>query len=152
CGNLPSLYRLGFRGPVFCTDATADVSEIMLEDSVKIQAEDAQYMNRKIPQGAPRIKPLYEEEHVEKIVRAFEPVAYGEWQQWHPTLRLRFRDAGHILGSAICEMEFQEKGEVRRVVFTGDLGRRGLPLLRDPELVAGCDVLITESTYGNRVH
>jgi metallo-beta-lactamase family protein len=67
-------------------------------------------------------------------------------------LRLRFRDAGHILGSAICELEFQELGEIRRLVFTGDLGRRGLPLLRDPELVNGCDILISESTYGNRVH
>lgn len=152
CGNLPSLYRLGFRGPVYCTDATADVTEIMLQDSVNIQAEDAKYLNRKLPPGQSFIKPLYEPEHVQKIVREFQPLTYGEWHQLFPTLRLRFRDAGHILGSAICEMEFQELGEIRRVVFTGDLGRRGLPLLRDPELVPGCDILISESTYGNRVH
>lgn len=152
CGNLPGLYRHGFRGPVYCTDATADVTGIMLEDSVKIQAEDVRYLNRKLPRGAPQIQPLYDEEHVQKVLKEFDPLSYGKWHQLFPTLRLRFRDAGHILGSAICEMEFQELGEIRRVVFTGDLGRRELPLLRDPELVPGCDILISESTYGNKVH
>lgn len=152
CGNLPGLYRDGFRAPVFCTEPTADVAEIMLRDSVHIQDEDARYLSKHLPRGAPAAKPLYDEKHLKGIMKQFEPVPYGEWQQLHPALRIRFRDAGHILGSAITEMEFQEKGEVRRVVFTGDLGRRGLPLLRDPELVNGCDILISESTYGNRVH
>ena len=98
------------------------------------------------------MEPLYEERDVQGIVREFSPLTYGVWHDLFPQLRIRFRDAGHILGSAIVEMEFQEKGEIRRVVFTGDLGRRGLPLLRDPELVNGCDILITESTYGNKVH
>jgi metallo-beta-lactamase family protein len=152
CGNLPGLYRRGFRGPVFCTDATADVADIMLLDSVHIQAEDARYLDKHRRYDAPRIEPLYIEKDVRGIVRQFEPQSYGTWHELFPELRVRFRDAGHILGSAITELEFQEKGETRRLVFTGDLGRRDLPLLRDPELVPGCDILISESTYGNRVH
>jgi len=152
CGSLPRLYSKGFRGPVFCTDATADVAEIMLLDSVHIQEEDARHLEKHRPQGAPRIEPLYREKDVRGVIQQFDPQDYGEWTEDYPDLRLRFRDAGHILGSAICELEIQEKGETRRLVFTGDLGRRGLPLLCDPELVGGCDILISESTYGNRVH
>ncbi len=152
CGNLPGLYRRGFRGPVFCTDATADVADVMLLDSVHIQEEDARHLDKHRAPHAPRIEPLYGEKEVRGIVRQFEPQTYQEWHELFEGLRIRFRDAGHILGSAITEMEFQEKGETRRLVFTGDLGRRELPLLRDPELVGGCDILITESTYGNRVH
>lgn len=152
CGNLPRLFAKGFRGPVFCTDATADVAEIMLLDSVHIQEEDARHLEKHRPHGAPRIEPLYVEKDVRGLVQQLEPQDYDAWAEPFEGLRLRFRDAGHILGSAICELEFEEKGEIRRLVFTGDLGRRGLPLLRDPELVGGCDVLISESTYGNRVH
>jgi metallo-beta-lactamase family protein len=152
CGNLPRLYRRGFRGPVFCTDATADVAEIMLLDGVHIQMEDAHHLDKHRPQNAPRIEPLYIEKDVRGVMRQFEPQDYGKWHELFPELRVRFRDAGHILGSAISELEFQERGETRRLVFTGDLGRRELPLLRDPELVPGCDILISESTYGNRIH
>ncbi|HVW03048.1 MAG TPA: MBL fold metallo-hydrolase, partial [Planctomycetaceae bacterium] len=151
CGNLPGLYKAGFRGPIYCTEATADVADIMLRDSVRIQAEDARHLQKRKDRGPP-IQPLYDEEHVRKVCKLFDPFPYHEWQEVSPELRIRFADAGHILGSAICELEFQEKGEVRRVVFTGDLGRRGTPLLRDPEIVGGCDVLISESTYGNRIH
>lgn len=152
CGNLPGLYREGYRGPVLCTDATADVADVMLQDSVHIQVEDARHLEKGRMHGKPRIEPLYTEKDVRGIVRQFEPQAYEQWNQLFPELRVRFRDAGHILGSAITELEFQEKGETRRLVFTGDLGRRELPLLRDPEIVPGCDILISESTYGNRVH
>ncbi len=152
CGNLPGLYRHGFRGPVFCTDATADVAEIMLLDSVHIQTEDARYLARHRTHAGFPIEPLYTEKDVRGLVRQIEAQSYGQWHELYPELRLRFRDAGHILGSAIVELEFQEQAETRRVVFTGDLGRRELPLLRDPERVPGCDILISESTYGNRVH
>lgn len=152
CGNLPGLYRERFRGDVFCTPATADVTSVMLDDSVRIQAEDARYLNRHQPRNSRPILPLYDDSHVNGICRRLVPLVYSTWHELYPELRIRFRDAGHILGSAITELEFQERGEVKRVVFTGDLGRRGLPLLRDPELVNGCDVLITESTYGNKVH
>ena len=152
CGNLPGLYRAGFRGPIYMTDPSADVAELMLYDSAKIQIEDARYLQRHRGPGEPPVEPLYDEEDVRKTVKLFEPLTYHTWHQLGKELRLRFMDAGHILGSAICEMEFQEGGETRRVVFTGDLGRRELPLLRDPQLVNGCDILICESTYGNRVH
>jgi metallo-beta-lactamase family protein len=153
CGNLPGLYRHGFRGPVFCTDATADVTDIMLLDSVHIQVEDARFLQKhRTQRSSLSVDPLYSEKDVRGIVRQIETESYGVWHQLFPELRFRFRDAGHILGSAIVELEFQEKAETRRVVFTGDLGRRELPLLRDPERVGGCDILISESTYGNRVH
>lgn len=152
CGNLPGLFKAGYRGPIFCTPATAEVAEIMLEDSANIQAEDARYLNKKLPPGAPRIKPLYDTTDVEGVVKRMETIPHGEWHDLSRDFRLRFQDAGHILGSAITEIEIREKGDWKRIVFTGDLGRRGTPLLRDPQRVDGCDVLITESTYGNRIH
>ncbi|MHC4876148.1 MAG: MBL fold metallo-hydrolase [Planctomycetota bacterium] len=151
-GNLPGLYRAGFEGPVFCTDATADVAELMLHDSARIQDEDARYLSKKLGPDHPPIEPLYTREHVEQLTHNFQPLAYHDWHELADDVRIRFSDAGHILGSAITELEVEEHGEIRRIVFTGDLGRRGLPVLRDPEIVDGCDVLITESTYGNRVH
>lgn len=151
-GNLPGLYRAGFRGPVFCTDPTADVAEIMLLDSAHIQAEDVKYLARHLPKGHPPPLPLYDKVDVQAIVRLMEPMPYGKWFELNPALKLRFVDAGHILGSAICELEFKERARWRRLVFTGDLGRRNLPLLHDPQPVDGCDILISESTYGNRVH
>jgi len=152
CGNLPGLYKAGYRGPIFCTPATAHVAEIMMSDSAHIQQEDAKYLRRKLGPGHPPVEPLYDDDDVAGIVSNFETIPYGEWHELSNDFRLRFADAGHILGSAISEMEIREKGTWRRVVFTGDLGRRGLPLLRDPQQVEGCDVLITESTYGHRVH
>jgi metallo-beta-lactamase family protein len=151
-GNLPGLYRAGYRGPIFCTHATADVAEIMLRDSAKIQKEDARYMSRHLEADAPPVEPLYTEQDARAVTKLFEPLNYGEWHELSPELHLRFSDAGHILGSAICELRIQDKGEMRRVVFTGDLGRRGLPILKNPDTVPGCDILISESTYGNRVH
>ena len=152
CGNLPGLYKAGFRGPIFMTPATAEVAELMLYDSAKIQAEDVRYLRKRLPPDAPQITPLYDEEHVRQVIKLFEPFPYHVWHALGEGLRVRFMDAGHILGSAIVELEFQEKGETKRVVFTGDLGRRESPILRDPEIVGGCDALISESTYGNRIH
>jgi metallo-beta-lactamase family protein len=152
CGNLPGLYKAGYRGPIFCTPATAEVADVMLHDSAHIQEEDARYLNHQRPPGTPLYVPLYDESHVEAVVSRFETIPYGEWHDLSKGFRLRFQDAGHILGSAITEMEIEEGGEWKRVVFTGDLGRRDIPLLRDPQRVEGCDVLITESTYGNRIH
>lgn len=152
CGNLPRLYRAGYRGPIFCTPATADVARIMLADSAHIQMEDARYLRRHLDPGHPPVEPLYDDEDAAATVKLFEPLPYGTWHDLAEHFRVRFAEAGHILGSAIVEMEIRERGTWRRVVFTGDLGRRDIPLLRDPQLVDGCDVLITESTYGSRVH
>ncbi len=129
-----------------------DVADIMLRDSAGIQQEDAKYLAKHHGKDAPPITPLYEEKHVRKVMHQFEPLDYHEWHDLSPAFRLRFSDAGHILGSAITEMHIEDAGDMRRVVFTGDLGRRHLPVLRDPEIVPGCDILISESTYGNRLH
>jgi len=152
CGNLPGLHRHGFDGPVFCTEATGDVAELMLTDAGKIQEEDAKFLAGKHAPDRPPVEPLYDRSHVQSLLKLIQPLDYHDWYPLADDVRIRFSDAGHILGSAITELEVQESGEVRRIVFTGDIGRRGLPLLRDPEPVQGCDVLITESTYGNRVH
>lgn len=153
CGNLPGLFKAGFRGPVFCTPATADVAEIMMLDSAKIAGEDAKYLRGRLRPGHPPVEPLYEERDVYELCKRFETIPYGEWHDLAKDVRLRFHEAGHILGSAITELEIDDAGQQKRVLFTGDLGRRSLPLLGDPALIDnGCDVLITESTYGNRVH
>lgn len=152
CGNLPGLVKAGFDRPIFCTKATADVAELMLLDSAKIQAEEVRYLSGHLRPGHPPIDPLYDREHVRRTRDLFEPLEFGTWHDLAPDFRLRFHEAGHILGSAITELEIREQGTVKRVVFTGDLGRRDLPLLHDPQTIAGCDVLISESTYGNRVH
>ncbi len=153
CGNLPGLCKAGYRGPVFCTEATADVAEIMLNDSARIAAEDAGYLHGRLRPGHPSLEPLYDEKDVRQLVKQFQTLKYREWHQLSKDVRIQFHEAGHILGSAITEMELADHGEVRRVIFTGDLGRRTLPLLNDPALIEnGCDVLITESTYGNKIH
>lgn len=151
-GNLPGLIKAGFDGPIYCTQATADITSMMLRDSAKIQREDAKYLAKKAKPGDPIPKPLYEDEHVRRVIKLFEYCPVGEWQKLGDDVRLRFHPAGHILGSAISELELLDAGEWKRVVFTGDLGRRGKPLLNDPVPVTRCDVVITESTYGNRIH
>jgi metallo-beta-lactamase family protein len=152
CGNIPRLYSKGFRGPVFCTSATADIAEIMLKDSARIQDEDARYLARKLQENYPPIEPLYSEDDVNEVAKLFERLEYHEWHKLGDDLQVRFLDAGHILGSAIIELKIKDQREWRHLVFTGDLGRRDLPLLRDPEPIEGCEILISESTYGNRVH
>jgi metallo-beta-lactamase family protein len=152
CGNLPGLYKAGYRGPIFCTPATRDIAGVMLKDSSHIQQEDAKYLQLRLGPGHPPVEPLYDDDDVAGVMDCIETIPYGEWHQLSKDFRLRFSDAGHILGSAISEIEIREAGHWKRVVFTGDLGRRGLPLLNDPVQVGGCDVLITESTYGNRLH
>ena len=152
CGNIPQLYSKGFRGPIFCTSATADIAEIMLKDSAHIQAEDARYMAKKLEEKHPPIEPLYSQDDVIEVAKQFERLEYHEWHELGEDLKVRFLDAGHILGSAIIELKIKDQREWRHLVFTGDLGRRDLPLLRDPETIEGCEILISESTYGNRVH
>ncbi len=151
CGNLPGLYRAGFDGTIFCTDATADITDIMLRDAAHIQEEDAKYLNKK-RKGHDLIEPLYTADDAEDVVKLLQPVRFNEWHELAKDVRLRFHPAGHILGSAITELEIRERAKWTRIVFSGDLGRYGMPLLVDPQAVDPADVLIIESTYGNRVH
>ncbi len=157
-GNVPGLVKAGYKGPIFCTPATADIAYIMLKDSAKIQREDAKYLNKKQHRHngsgpkPPKIEPLYSDDDVSKAGRMLEALAFNEWHQLADDFRLRFHNAGHILGSAIVEIELEDAGQTRRVVFSGDLGQREMHLYRDPEPIDGCDALICESTYGNRTH
>ncbi|HWL09909.1 MAG TPA: MBL fold metallo-hydrolase [Planctomicrobium sp.] len=155
CGNLPRLYRLGFRGPVFCTESTMDLAELMLLDAAKIQQEDARYLSKKLRGKHPPIEPLYTVEDVHELMKLFEPCPFHKWESVGKKneVRFRFTSAGHLLGSAITELEMDDEGERKRIVFTGDLGRRDMPLLVDPDIITdGADAVISEATYGNKLH
>lgn len=153
CGNLPGLVRAGFQRPIFSTHATADIAAVMMRDSARIQEEDARYQSRKGRHGTDHIaKPLYTEDDARRAAKLFEPVNFHGWVDIADGVRLRFHHAGHILGAAITELELEDQGEIHRVVYTGDLGRRQQPILRDPEPIDRCDILICESTYGDRLH
>ncbi len=152
-GNLPTLLSRGFEGPIYCTPATRDLCSIMLPDSAHIQEKDAEYVNeRHRRKGLPPVRPLYTPEQALAVLRHMVSVSYSRPLQLFPDIWLRFLDAGHILGSAITLLDIKENGRQVRLVFTGDLGRPKMPLLRDPEQVHEADVLITESTYGARLH
>ncbi|MFO8008753.1 MAG: MBL fold metallo-hydrolase [Candidatus Brocadiia bacterium] len=152
-GNLPSLVKSGFSGPIYATPATADLCEIMLADSAYLQVQDVEYVNRKrIRRGKNPFEPLYRPEDVPPTMRAFRRLPYHMGAQVVPGVTLTFHDAGHILGSTFVELDLEEDGAARRLMFTGDMGRRDMPILKDPEVVTDVQTLITESTYGNRLH
>jgi metallo-beta-lactamase family protein len=152
-GNLPTLVKNGFNGRIFCTSATRDLCSAMLRDSAHIQESDVAYVNkRRERDGLPPFKPLYTLPDALATLRYFVSLEYGHTLEVVPGVRVTFHDAGHILGSAVVELLVEEDGNKRRVVFTGDLGRKGLPILRDPQYVENADVLITEGTYGGRTH
>ncbi len=151
-GALPVLVKAGFQGPIFCTPATRDITAVMLMDSANIQASDAAHLNRRRAKGEREIEPLYTPEDARETIARMVAVPYGrEWEAL-PGVRFRFADAGHILGSAVTTVTERASGGAKRVVFTGDIGRRDFPILRDPVAVAAGDVFITESTYGGRDH
>ena len=153
CGRLPALCKAGFRGPIVCSYPTADIADLMLRDSAHIQQEDAKYRRKKnLGHGGESDKALYTLEDVRTMSKQVEPIKFHQWREVHPGVRVRLHHAGHILGASIVELELEDDGEVKRVVFTGDLGRRNQPILNDPETIGRCDVLISESTYGNRLH
>ena len=152
CGRLPMLVKHGFSGEIYCTPATARIAAIMLKDSAYIQGEDAAWCRKKFGPDHPGAEPLYELEDVDRTIKLFAPIRYNEPTRLSPHLKLTFREAGHILGSAITELTVGKAPNATRIVFTGDLGRRGMPLLRDPATLPGCDVLISECTYGDKTH
>lgn len=147
-GALPTLVRAGWKGAIHLTDATADLAAIMLRDSASIQEKDAEFLRRR---GDP-VEPLYTVEDAESAIRRFRPHRYGEEFEPVPGTRVSFADAGHILGSAVVHATVRERAGRTRVLFTGDLGRRGMPLVRDPEVPGPAEAVIAESTYGDRDH
>jgi len=152
-GNLPSLIKKGFNGMIVSTFATRDLAAIMLPDSAHIQKYDIEYLNRKREKkGLPPLQPLYDAKDVTETLKHFMSIPYDRSFPLLPGVNLRFREAGHILGSAQVELTVREKGKSRVVLFSGDLGRAGRPILRDPDMGAEADVLLMESTYGGRNH
>lgn len=152
-GALPSLVAGGFAGAVHATLATADLAGIMLVDSGKIQEGDAESVNRRrARRGEPPVAPLYTIEDARRAAERLVAHPYHRAVPVVPGVTATFYDAGHILGSAVVSLEVEDRGEKRTVVFSGDLGRRGLPILRDPETPEAADALLIESTYGNRRH
>ncbi|MBU6399304.1 MAG: MBL fold metallo-hydrolase [Verrucomicrobia bacterium] len=153
CGNLPNLCRHGFAGNIYCTFATRDLASIMLEDSAEIQRADAEFVSRKrAKQNLPPVEPLYTADDAEKAVRQFVSFNYDRATPVAEGVAVTFRDAGHILGSAQVVLDIREAGRRYRFLFSGDVGRGGDDILRDPEPVADVDVLQVESTYGGREH
>jgi metallo-beta-lactamase family protein len=152
CGNLPTLIRRGFEGHIFATPATRDLLAVMLIDSAKIQEEDATSANSSRRPGEPYIEPLYTRDDVDQVLNQVVPVPYNKTKELCRGIRFQFLEAGHVLGSAMVFLGIQGKTREHTLTFTGDLGRRGLPLLKPTAPIPACDVLVSESTYGNRVH
>ncbi|WP_339079607.1 MBL fold metallo-hydrolase [Pseudomonas sp. TMP9] len=152
-GLLPKLAAAGYRGPIYATDATCELMELMLLDSAYIQEKDAEWENRwRARAGKPPLSPLYTTADAEQALSQRRPVSYGELCEVAKGVHVTFHDAGHILGSAIVELHVHDHGLTRRLVFSGDLGNTCSPLMRDPSILTQADVVLLESTYGDRDH
>lgn len=153
CGRLPLLVKRGFKGKIYCTDATADLLDVMLKDSGYIHEKEAEWQNRKNERaGRPLVEPLYTFNDAAATLAYVEPVRYDQLIELNPDMKVVFNEAGHILGSAIIELFATEDGKTSKIVFSGDLGVIGRPILRDPKIIKKADQVIMETTYGNRVH
>lgn len=152
-GRLPLLTRKGYQGPVYATRPTIDIATLILKDSLSLQKQDLKRENLKRARAKlPPLEPLFEEPDVRKLKPLVKPVKYNRPLTVAPGIEARFVDAGHVIGSASIELTITENGDRKVVVFSGDLGPRGAPLLNDPEPFKKADVVIMESTYGDRNH
>ena len=153
CGRIPLLIKRGFKGDIYCTDATADLLEVMLKDSGYIHEKEAEWKNRKNERaGRPLVEPLYTCNDAVESLKFVKPVLYDQLIELNPEMKIVFNDAGHILGSAITELWVTEGESVSKIVFSGDLGVMDRPILRDPTIIKKADYVIMETTYGNRLH
>lgn len=152
-GRLPLLVKAGFRGPIHTHRATRDLCRIMLTDAALLNEKDAEHENRRrLRRGKRLVEPLYSRQDADKAIRQFQALNYGTEREILPGVRLCLRDAGHILGSAIVELWLEENGARRKLVFSGDLGHAGAPILCNPQTVREADLVVLESTYGDREH
>lgn len=152
-GNIPFLVKSGFSGPIFCTPATLDLCKVMLKDSAHIQENDLKHVNkRRLKRGENLLKPLYSVDDVEIAIQQFVPVQYNTEFEIDNEITFMFTDSGHILGSAAVNLQIKDQGRVKKICFTGDIGRYDGSILRDPAPFPQCEVLISESTYGDRLH
>jgi len=153
CGRIPLLVKYGFKGDIICTDATAELVDIMLKDSGYIHEKETEWKNRKAERsGRPLSKPLYTFDDAAASLKFLKPVLYDQLIEINEEMKVVFNDAGHILGSAIVELWVEESGNVSKIVYSGDLGVMGRPILRDPTVIKKADHVIMETTYGNRLH
>lgn len=152
-GNLPLLYKQGFRGNVFATEATCNLCDIMLQDCAHIQMQEAEWKTRKeMRKGNVAVEPLYDMEDVQGLLGTMIPCRYHEMIQVNDCVTIRFTDVGHLLGSACIEVWLTEDGQERKITFSGDLGNTKQPILRDPQTVEDTEYLMMETTYGDRNH
>ena len=153
CGNLPSLVKNGYPGSIHATAATVGLSKLVLADSAHIQETDAVYVNKHhLKEGQPPVEPLYTIADAEAVQPRMVDHPYNAPFEALPGVQVTFFDAGHILGSAGVQLDIGENGKRLRMVFSGDIGRNGMPILRDPVLPAHADVLMMECTYGDKLH
>jgi metallo-beta-lactamase family protein len=152
CGNLPNLVKQGFAGPIYCTPATRALVAVMLGDAAKIQEEDAAYLNRHRAKGEPKVEPLYDGRDVYQTLLRLKAIPYDTPAEVGEGLKATLVEAGHLLGSAMIALTIETPSDPRRLTFTGDLGRPGQPILRDPAPVPPADLVISESTYGSHTH
>lgn len=152
-GRLPVLVKAGFKGPIYTHRASRDLCHIMLKDSAFLNEKETEWENRKRRRkGLKDIEPLYTEDNVSSTMRQFRSLAYQQQERIFPNIAVRLNDAGHILGSSIIELWLEDNGTERKLVFSGDLGRPDMPILNDPTLIKRADLVIMESTYGDRCH
>ncbi|MEJ5306378.1 MAG: MBL fold metallo-hydrolase [Ignavibacteria bacterium] len=152
-GNIPNLVKQGFSGKIICTNATSDLGKVMLLDSGHIQEKDIEFVNKKRKKkGEPPLEPLYTQKDAEKSFPLFKGIKLYNSFELDDNVELTFYNAGHILGSAITQLKIKNNGKVINLTFTGDLGRPNLPIIKDPDTIETPDILISEATYGARVH
>ncbi|HOQ02036.1 MAG TPA: MBL fold metallo-hydrolase [Acetivibrio clariflavus] len=152
-GKIPKICKDGFKGEIYATKATVELCEIMLPDCGHIQESENEWKNKKrLRAGKLPLEPIYTYQDALDCMKFFKKVRYGEAIKINDEIKVRFNDAGHILGSAIIEFWIMEKGKETKIVFSGDLGNRDMPIIRDPSIIESADYLVIESTYGNRIH
>ena len=152
-GRIPYLVKCGFSGPVYTHKASRDLCRIMLKDSAHLNEKETEWENKKRQRkGLKLIEPLYSVQDTQLAMRQFKGIEYGQKKNISPGIMLRLSDAGHILGSSIVELWLEEKGVRRKLVFSGDLGSPGRPILHDPTYIQEADLVLMESTYGDRLH
>jgi len=152
-GNIPNLVKQGFAGEIICTNPTKDLGKVMLLDSGYIQERDIEYVNKKRKKkGEPPIEPLYTQKDAENSFPLFKGIKLYDTINLDENIELTFFNAGHILGSAITQLKIKSNGKPFILIFTGDLGRPNLPIIKDPDIVETPDILISEATYGARIH
>lgn len=152
-GNIPNLVQQGFNGAIHCTAPTVDLCTVMLQDSAFIQERDVEFMNKRLAKKGEMLrKPLYTIKDAEASLKHFKGIDYGQTFQPIPNVKVTFFNAGHMFGSAMLLLEIVENSKTLRMGFTGDLGRSNLPIIEDPDQITYLDLLISESTYGNKLH